>query len=677
MMRPTSFPTKKEVHLPMTTNAAPTATQPLRSEITYRAEREHLSAKGFGTGNLPWFTVIAGPNGAGKTHFLQAIDNGSIRILIDGELVAIDAIRLLDWTTMEPGAQGAAAPSQVLQMAEQPLHHFRSQMEGGTARQRINAFLASHPPLTESQILSPNFSQESSDTALIVEVERFQQEVVASILDNSGSYRHLLEGVIRASPESILTLSARDFRRLVQVQLGNDDPLRQSLSQTFLAYRSLLDENDLARYRARDGVEQQSFLETEEFHAQYGMPPWQVLDGLLADRGLAFHVTAPKTGSEFFTIELISDVSGAEIPFSDLSSGERILVGLIVAVYGATRGTKSQVDLPRVLLLDEIDAPLHPEMTRTMLELLDATFINNNCATILTTHSISTIALAPVDSVFYLTAEQPRLEGLHPGVAISRLSAGLTALPYDNAERIICAAESPIDADLYTRVAAAVGPFTDKASSLVFLPARADRGEGGRSVVSRAVRDHRDEGRLNNYFGIVDRDEGDPASISPPLFTLGSRYSLENYLCDPLMIAALMVREKHLHNPRYAELVSAIQMDRHPGTWGALKVLQNDELQGVVDAVLALVESQGNGEPVDCHLLGGRVVNFPQWLLNIRGHDLVRVMLQAFPELNAYTRREYGLMTVVAQRVIPDVPELASMDFATLFGTISDEFARR
>jgi hypothetical protein len=262
-------------------------------------------------------------------------------------------------------------------------------------------------------------------------------------------------------------------------------------------------------------------------------------------------------------------------------------------------------------------------------------------------------------------------------VAISRLSAGLTALPYDNAERIICAVESPIDADLYTRVAAAVGPFTDKASSLVFLPARADRGEGGRSVVSRAVRDHRDEGRLNNYFGIVDRDVSDSASISAPLFTLGSRYSLENYLCDPLLIAALMVREKHLHQSRYAEIASAIQIERHPGTWGALKILEGDDLQVIVDAVLDLTEPQGDVAPVECPLLGGAVVRLPQWLLDVRGHDLVPVMLDAFPELNAYTRREHGLMAAVAQRVVPDVPELASADFAILFGSIADEFHRR
>jgi energy-coupling factor transporter ATP-binding protein EcfA2 len=642
----------------------------------YEQQADYLSARGLGNGTLPWFSLIAGPNGSGKTHFLQAIAQGYVRLFIDNEAIDPADIRLLDWNTMHADNQSAAQPSAIMQRVEQLWSYYNSQLTSAQVHQRLTEFLGRNPSLARSDVLSGDPSATVNDRALALESERQNSSLRDLMLEHSGNDLPLLQGIAQAAGSGFLGLGQREFRRLAQLQLGGNDPLQQQLSQTFLAYKSLQDENELAMRRHQDGVEGQVFLSAPEFESAYGPPPWEVLDGLLADRGLNFTVTKPESGNDTFAIEMVNGVSNITVPFANLSSGERVLVGLSVAVYGVSR-SQAVVKVPRVLLLDEIDAPLHPEMTRTMLEMLRDAFIANRCAILLTTHNISTVALSRLDSVIYMSPVAPRLEDVHVGVAISRLSAGITALPFDNAERIICSVESPIDADLYTRVASSLGSVLGRSSSLVFLPARATRSEGGRSVVVEAVRSHRNDGRLVNYFGIVDRDTSDIGEFLPPIYSLGYRYAIENYLCDPLLVAALLAREKLLGSERYSALRQAVGVAEHPGTWGGLRIFSGTQLQVVVDEALALLAFQGDSTLEMCELVGGASVNLPRWFLDYRGHDLVQMWLDAVPELNRYGTRENGLVRAVGSLVVPDVPELLSADFTRLFGEIEAAFLAR
>ena len=62
------------------------------------------------------------------------------------------------------------------------------------------------------------------------------------------------------------------------------------------------------------------------------------------------------------------------------------------------------VDFPKVLLFDEIDAPLHPSMSRSLLRTIQKTLVEEHgIFVILTTHSPSTVALAP-DTAWVITS---------------------------------------------------------------------------------------------------------------------------------------------------------------------------------------------------------------------------------------------------------------------------------
>ena len=60
-----------------------------------------------------------------------------------------------------------------------------------------------------------------------------------------------------------------------------------------------------------------------------------------------------------------------EVKISELSSGEKILIALAFALYNNDHVTQ----LPKILLLDETDASLHPSMSKQYLHILKNVFV--------------------------------------------------------------------------------------------------------------------------------------------------------------------------------------------------------------------------------------------------------------------------------------------------------------
>ena len=98
-----------------------------------------------------------------------------------------------------------------------------------------------------------------------------------------------------------------------------------------------------------------------------------------------------------FELKLINNFNQAKVKFSELSSGEKVLISLVFALYN----TKFDVEFPKVLLMDEPDASLHPSMTKQFLDVIQKVFVQDKgVKVILTTHSPSTVALAPEEAIF-------------------------------------------------------------------------------------------------------------------------------------------------------------------------------------------------------------------------------------------------------------------------------------
>ena len=100
-------------------------------------------------------------------------------------------------------------------------------------------------------------------------------------------------------------------------------------------------------------------------------------------------------------------------------------MALIASIYKAS----SDNHFPDALLLDEIDASLHPSMIRNLIEAIQDIFLKSGTKVILVTHSPTTVALAPEESVYVMNKEgENRIEKRTRGDALSILTEGFATL---------------------------------------------------------------------------------------------------------------------------------------------------------------------------------------------------------------------------------------------------------
>jgi hypothetical protein len=130
---------------------------------------------------------------------------------------------------------------------------------------------------------------------------------------------------------------------------------------------------------------------------------------------------------------------------------------------------------------------------------------------------------------------------------------------------------------------------------------------------------------LTHIFGIIDHDE--VATAAEGVFTL-QRYSIENYLLDPVNVyAALMDGEK-------APALPGISLPF--GHECKLLDLTSEQVQQIADEIHKTVESHFEGltleqrSPQTVVLQSGKIVMYPKWLMERRGKDLLRAYQQAF-----------------------------------------------
>ena len=115
------------------------------------------------------------------------------------------------------------------------------------------------------------------------------------------------------------------------------------------------------------------------------------------------------------------------IDFSELSSEERTLMALSMLIFKARLNNV----LPRVLLLDEIDASLHPSMIERAIHVIRTLFIEKyGMKVILATHSPTTVALGPEESIFVISNKNGKtaIQRQDKREALNTLSDGFITL---------------------------------------------------------------------------------------------------------------------------------------------------------------------------------------------------------------------------------------------------------
>jgi hypothetical protein len=632
--------------------------------------RVYKSVGGIGTITLPPLTVLAGVNGAGKSHLLQAVKEGAVRAYADDDLIDVEDIALYDWTDFAIQGQSTANAWQIEQRRDQLWSTMQNQLTAGKAAQRIK----SHPDrlgrqLTESQLLRTPIDELGlpEEAASLVEDER--RAIRLDLLEALGGQRELAEAIEHLTGSLIVELPRRRFAGAAEMVSTRVNPLQLRTSELFLAYRSALDRNELLRLQALHEGADVEYLDNDGFTATYGPPPWRILNDLLADLRLDFEVDHPAMTQDSYDVSLTQRTSGVEVPFSDLSSGEKVLMALAISLYGSTEN-RHRIKLPKLMLLDEIDAPLHPEMTRTYFRVINQLLVSQGVGVVMATHNPSTVALAPEGAIRRMSKSTPRVTEVTRQQALTHLTAGVTALTVRFSERRVVLVEGNADADVYTAVMDALRTHLDADCGIAFVSGGMRAGEGGSQIVRKNVRLLREAG-ADSIYGLIDRDIGNESADDGSVLVLGpdGRYTIENYLLDPLLLAALAVREK------FSDKIEGLDeiLGQVPGTWCGLDGAESALLQTVTDHMLGKIHPErhgtGNGT-VAAELVGGESIGLPRWFVDAPGHQLADLWMGAIPALRRY-RDEAGLRDAVVSLVVADVPELLSTDFLDVMAALA------
>lgn len=350
-----------------------------------------------------------------------------------------------------------------------------------------------------------------------------------------------------------------------------------------------------------------------------GKAPWETMNELFAAAEFPYEVTVSNTLSVFSSHEaprLIDRRSGVDVHPTDLSSGEKVILGLCLLLY------KSNFEgvLPKVVLLDEPDSHLHPRMIKRMVDVIAEVLVARlNIRVIMTTHSPTTVAFVPEESLFAMKREHPRIQKCTRSEAMSELTAGLLLVGPHIKQTFV---EGDEDVNFYRMIVDVLLAIDGPAKlPLSFMPVkRTDKASGGREQViewTTKLRNAVDE----RFVGIVDGDGPDVQEPKLPGIVATERYSIENYLLDPLIILTVWM------DMNDATIVQGLTV----GDESDFRRIPHARLQQIVDKVLSELKVPLSGldwSTVEVAYSNGVVLTYPKWLITHRGKDLLEKIQQ-------------------------------------------------
>ncbi len=628
--------------------------------------RPYKSLKTFENIDLPDFTIITGTNGAGKSQLLKALDDGAMVIEGVAHSQHTRLIRLFDTTTLIPTDTGAFSSTQSKQERDGAWEHLRSLIEN--SRPSLEANLLQWPKLAAlslreiaalkpSDLLNYDIPQEHIDTThksindnLINHSQSIENQFSSS---HPGVNSRLINKIKLNCSTPLAAFDADLFYEHCPTTWQPVEIFQQSFARLFSDYQSTYQANVIKAYRRDMRGESISALTDEEFFDKHGTPPWEFLNNILETANLSFRINKPDDFQDRPYEPILTDlVTSAKVKFNDLSSGERVLMSFALCLY-YTNDSSNIVNYPQILLFDEIDAPLHPSMTKSLLDTIQKVLVNErNIKVIMTTHSPSTVALSPETAIYTMTkGGSTRIKKTHKDSALSLLMSGVPtiSITYENRRQIFV--ESHLDVQYYDLILKKIKPYLHPAISLSFI-ASSESKIGGCDHVKDIVAQLSTHGN-QTIRGLIDWDTRNQQNEKIIVLGQNIRYSIENYILDPLLVAILLFQDKTVSR-------ADLGLDDSEGCADILRIDQ-PRLQRIVDYIINTIlpdEGRGNEtEKIKCEYIGGQFVHLPKSFMQMQGHDLEDLIKSKFEGLRRYHRTN-DLKLAILKRVIDEYPTL-------------------
>lgn len=420
------------------------------------------------------------------------------------------------------------------------------------------------------------------------------------------------------------------------------------------------------------------YIQDADFEKEFGAPPWLLFNEVLNeifDGKIAIDLPFDQLSDEIY-VPVLREVDSQQIlPLDGLSSGERNLLWLAVTLFKLKYKGESTFGVPELILLDEPDAFLHPKMVVKFYSLIQLISESFGCSFIFTTHSPTTVALAPDQSVYKVTPTE--IISTEKDEAIADLLDGVSQISLSSRNRREVFVESKSDGELYRYIFDKIKskfPTVDPKISLTFLAAGPKmpieqieskakqffgvigggdlqrfaeelNGVGGCGQVTAMVESLSRAGN-STVRGVVDWDLKNKHKPNIVVSGFGVFYTIENILLNPIYLLRLL----------YSLSPDKYPLSRYCGREVALRAWTDDValLQISIDNFIQEFNGGENAKNVEVEFLGGHTLLLDKKYLQINGHDLMGQVLDKYPKLNEVKNRNGGVLSALVRIMVDD-----------------------
>jgi len=622
-------------------------------------KQEFKSLKSFTSDELNDFTVITGKNGSGKSQLIELLKLKGHEIIIgcDTKYIQFEGVHGNNLTPLNNDSWKLKVSSYIQQYKAIGTYarwlidlFFENDIWNKGIKN--NSYIESLKPSNENELkkliinaynerraISPNttrlpYVEHNVDNFDFIE----RQLIEYNYLFDIKRCVFVAKIVAESKSKNLWELNDADFylSPIPENLLSESKLFNSTLDYIFYIYVKRRDLNARLYFDKIEFGSENGSIKDSEFIIKFP-PPWIQINNIFKEnkvgfefRGIERQDFSPDNQASFPLIKLSSN---KEIHFSDLSSGEKVIIGLIIKLFTSKTYGES-LEFPDLLILDEPDAFLHPEMSKLLIEVLHSTFVNEfGIKVIITTHSPSTIALCPEESVFQLKNEPfTSLQKIEKEEALKMLTEFIPTLSIDYKNHKQVFVESPTDIRYYQTIFNKLYQEKKYNSKLYFISN--SYGQGNCDQVKGIVEAIRESGNTTS-FGIIDWDLRNKSTDYVKVHGEIGRYSIENFLYDPIYLCVLFMSSNGS-----TRVFQELGLDE---SYNQLSIGNEDEkfLQKVVEwffekyyQVVYIKEDLRNIKR-EVSYFNGKKIQLPVWFLESQGHDLEVKLKKVFPVLTS------------------------------------------
>ncbi|NUJ97616.1 AAA family ATPase [Candidatus Gracilibacteria bacterium] len=398
---------------------------------------KYLSIENFNSIDTNDFVILTGINGAGKSHLLKAIEEK--KVLIEG--LENSNIIYFNYENFRLENEGMFSAQQITQEKESAWNLF-IQANGNNIKNSIanwknslggNYNFIKELAYTKNKPLWDLTKIDIGNDSIYELLKQYKNNIKTFFRTNGNiKDNHLAHGIlslIKKLKYSLDEIEKEEFIDKYYHSHFKNDFIPLQLGKIIWDYYIKQSQNEMHEYQNKKYGKSYKFLSTDEFIENNGEKPWEIINIILGKfNTLDYKTNSPEGEDAFgsFKLSLINKTNpDILLDFSNLSSGEKILMALVASIYKSS----SDNHFPDILLLDEVDASLHPSMIQNLLDVIKEIFLEKGVKIILVTHSPTTIALSPEESIYLMNKRGlNRIEKASKENALDILTEGFATL---------------------------------------------------------------------------------------------------------------------------------------------------------------------------------------------------------------------------------------------------------